>query len=108
MLPYVALFPIGSIVIAVLAGKAKIPPIYLILGASVFQCVGFGLLSTSPGSKALHPSQYGYQVITGLGIGGSLGALTVITPFTVEKRDRCKSPQSHNPQSNIFRPSNFS
>ncbi|KAI9650185.1 hypothetical protein NHQ30_000198 [Ciborinia camelliae] len=88
MLPYVTLFPIGSIVVAALAGKVKVPPVYLVLGSSVFQCVGFGLLSTSPGSKTVHASQYGYQVITGLGIGGSLGALTVMTPFTVEKRDR--------------------
>lgn len=90
MLPFVVLLPVGTILTASLAGKAKVPPLYLLLGASALQIVGFVLLSTLTSNVQIAAAQYGFQIIVGLGIGSSIASLTVMTPFAVLKRDKCK------------------
>lgn len=72
-----------------IAGKLKVPPIYLVLIASTLQVIGFTLLSTLPtsGDFILH-AQYGYEVIAGFGVGVNISTLMLMTPFSVEKRDQ--------------------
>ncbi|CAD6590517.1 MAG: hypothetical protein ASARMPRED_004843 [Alectoria sarmentosa] len=70
------------------AGKAKMPPIYIILAGSVIQTIGFALLGTSNGSQIINKAQYGYEAIAGFGVGINLASMAVMTPFTVEERDK--------------------
>ena len=89
LLPFAIASPIGSVIAAGVAVKTKIPPIYLSLGGAAILVVGFALLSTSPATTTIQNAQYGYQTIAGFGVGVSLAALIVMTPFAVEKRDKC-------------------
>lgn len=88
LLPFALLVPIGSILGAAITGKAKIPPIYISIGGSAIQIVGFALLSISPTRTSESKAQYGYQVIAGFSVGINLACLTVMAPFAVEKRDK--------------------
>lgn len=71
-------------------GKLKIPPIYLVLGASSLQVVGFALMSTLPISSETSKAQYGYEVIAGFGCGVNISLLMLLTPFSIQKRDQGK------------------
>ena len=87
-MPFTFAAPIGSAVSSIVIGKAKVPPIYAVLFASVIQVVGFSLLSTLPASSELIPAQYGYEVIAGFGCGINISTLVLMTPFCVEPRDK--------------------
>ena len=91
LLPFAVLVPIGIILASGVAGKRKIPPIYLLLVGTAIQIVGFALLSTASITPHEQKSQYVYQAIAGLGVGMNLACLTVMSSFSVEARDKCKS-----------------
>lgn len=86
-MPFTFAAPIGSIIAAVIAGKLKVPPIYIVIFASMLQVIGFVLLSTLPASPRLVAAQYGYEVIAGFGCGINISTLVLMTPFSVQKRD---------------------
>ena len=88
VLPFSVLVPIGASITASVAGKTKIPPIYLSFCGSALQVVGFALLSTLPLNTNDNKAQYGYQAIAGFAIGINLGCLTLMAPAVVEKRDK--------------------
>lgn len=88
LLPFTVSAPLGSIMASIVAGKAKIPPIYLVIGASSLQVIGFALLSTLPSTNRTLQAQYGYEVIAGLGCGVNISTLMLMTPFSVEKKDQ--------------------
>ena len=88
LLPFAVPCAIGSVVTAGVAGKAKIPPIYLMLGGSAIQILGFALLSTAPETTHICNAQYGYEAIAGFAVGVNLCCLIVMAPFAVEKRDK--------------------
>ncbi|OGM40588.1 hypothetical protein ABOM_010663 [Aspergillus bombycis] len=50
--------------------------------------VGFALLSTLSASLTITAAQYGYQIIAGFGCGINISLLILMTPFTVEERDK--------------------
>ncbi|KAF7921517.1 uncharacterized protein EAE97_011306 [Botrytis byssoidea] len=83
LIPFTLLCPVGSIVSTVVAGKAKVPPIFLIIIGSGLQIVGFALLSTLTVSEVTPVSQYGFQVIAGFGVGINLSTLLLITPYSI-------------------------
>lgn len=91
LLPFAVMSPIGSGFAAGIAGKAKIPPIYIMLAGSVVQIVGFALLSISPTSQHINNAQYAYEAIAGSAVGVNLVCLILMTPFTVEIKDQCNS-----------------
>ena len=90
LLPYAVANPLGSVLAPVLAGRFKIPPIYMLFVGAMIQIAGFSLLSIAPDSLHPAPAQYGYEVLAGFGTGINLASLIVITPFAVEKRDKCE------------------
>ncbi|TGO66605.1 hypothetical protein BELL_0946g00010 [Botrytis elliptica] len=85
LIPFTLLCPVGSIVSTVVAGKAKVPPIFLIMIGSGLQIVGFALLSTLTVSEVTPVSQYGFQVIAGFGVGINLSTLLLITPYSISE-----------------------
>ncbi|KAI4264049.1 MAG: hypothetical protein L6R42_000831 [Xanthoria sp. 1 TBL-2021] len=91
LLPFTVASPIGSIISSTIAGKLKTPPLYLVLGASMLQLVGFILMSTLPTSSHTSKAQYGYEVIAGFGCGVNISTHMLNTPFCVEKRDQCEA-----------------
>ncbi|KAM0170784.1 hypothetical protein ACHAPC_011127 [Botrytis cinerea] len=85
LIPFTLLCPVGSIVSTVVAGKAKVPPIFFIMIGSGLQVVGFALLSTLTISEVVPVSQYGFQVIAGFGVGINLSTLLLITPYSISE-----------------------
>lgn len=86
VMAYTGAAPIASIITAIVAKKG-VPPIYLVLGASCLQIIGFALLGTLPASTAMSKAQYGYQIIAGFGCGTNISLLTLMTPFSVSQED---------------------
>lgn len=74
-------------VVTAIAGKFKIPPLYLVIFASICQTVGFGLLATVPVTEKILVSQYGYQALAAFGCGANMTLLTIMTPYVVTKKD---------------------
>ncbi|KAL9079239.1 MAG: hypothetical protein Q9157_001857 [Trypethelium eluteriae] len=71
-----------------MASRLKTPPVFIMLVGTALQVVGFALLSTIPITESIWKGQYGYEVLSGLGMGANAGLLVVITPYVVEKRDQ--------------------
>jgi hypothetical protein len=88
-IPFTGAAPIASIATAIIAKKG-VPPIYLVLFASILQVIGFALLGTLPLSSTISKAQYGYQVIAGFGAGANSSLLILMAPLSVkQQKDKC-------------------
>ncbi len=87
LIPFSAVIPIGSIFASILAGKFKIPPVYLLILGSVLQVLGFALIGTLPSTLDIPSRIYGYQVLAGWGCGINFSLLFILLPFVNEKQD---------------------
>ncbi|CAG8958366.1 hypothetical protein HYFRA_00011043, partial [Hymenoscyphus fraxineus] len=88
LIPFTVACPFGSAISATIAGKLKVPPLYMVICASCLQIFGFALLSSLPLSIEESRAQYGYQVIAGLGVGINISTLIIMVPYSIkEKRD---------------------
>ncbi|KAI0023771.1 MFS multidrug transporter-like protein [Xylariomycetidae sp. FL0641] len=88
LLPFGAMFPVGSMVGTRIAGLRKVPAIYMVLVGTVFQVVGFALLSTLEPSTHINPSVYGFLILSGFGCGMTYTMTYITVPFIVEGRDK--------------------
>ncbi|KAG2012349.1 hypothetical protein GB937_007178, partial [Aspergillus fischeri] len=78
LLPLLLTSPFATALSGYLTSNLKIPPFYLILGASILQFIGVGLSCSYPTDQTkVPPSQYGFEVIMGIGFG--LGLTTILT-----------------------------
>jgi hypothetical protein len=87
LVPFGIAVPIGAGLVAAVCGKRRLPPIYMLLLASVLQILGLVFMSRLYLDNILWNGQYGLQFMTGLGCGLSVGVVTLITPFVIEKQD---------------------
>ncbi|GAW18970.1 hypothetical protein ANO14919_084540 [Xylariales sp. No.14919] len=87
LVPFTAVIPLGSIFASILSGKAKVPPVYLLILGSVLQVIGFALMGTLPSTLDIPPRIYGFQVLAGWGCGINFSLLFILIPFVNEKRD---------------------
>ena len=91
LIPFTLMMPIGTVLASTIAGRLKVPPLYLILSGSCLQVIGFALMGTLPTSLDMPKRIYAFQVIAGLGCGMNFTLLFVMIPFIVEKRYHGKS-----------------
>ncbi|KAG2002792.1 hypothetical protein GB937_009558 [Aspergillus fischeri] len=78
LLPFLPASPFATALSGFLTSNLKIPPFYLILTASSLQLVGVSMSCSYPTSQSeVPPSQYGFEVIMGMGFG--LGLITILT-----------------------------
>lgn len=68
LLPVSLLTPVGAMITGLLIGKVIAAEYILIISAAII-CIGIGLLSSIPTHPAFWVGTYGYEVITGLGLG---------------------------------------
>jgi hypothetical protein len=87
LVPFGVGMPIGAMVTTVICGKRRLPIIYMLFVGSVLQILGLVFMSRLSLHRILWKGQYGLQFITGLGCGLQVGAVTLMTPFVIEKRD---------------------
>lgn len=78
LLPLLLASPFATALSGFLTSNLRIPPFYLVLAASVLQLIGVGLSCSYPSDQTeVPPSQYGFEVIMGIGFG--LGLTTILT-----------------------------
>jgi len=87
-MPFTFAAPLGSALASTIAGKLKVPVLYIVLLSGVLQATGFGLLASIPTSSSIPARIYGYQVIAGFGCGINISTLLLLVPFVVEARDK--------------------
>ncbi|KAI1194938.1 putative multidrug resistance protein fnx1 [Nemania serpens] len=87
LIPFTVVIPIGSIFASVVAGKAKVPPVYLLILGSALQVLGFSLIGTIPSTLDIPSRIYGFQILAGWGCGINFSLLFILIPFVNEKRD---------------------
>ncbi|KAI1267056.1 MFS multidrug transporter-like protein [Xylariaceae sp. FL1019] len=88
VIPFTLASPFGSVVAPVICKIFKVPPIYLVFCAAIIQVIGFALLSSVPPSRTIVAAQYGYEIIAGFGCGINITLLLLMTPFSVQERDK--------------------
>ncbi|RHZ55168.1 uncharacterized protein CDV56_106552 [Aspergillus thermomutatus] len=78
LLPLLLASPFATALSGFLTSNLKIPPFYLVLGASILQLIRVGLSCSYPTDQTkVPPSQYGFEVIMGIGFG--MGLTTILT-----------------------------
>lgn len=88
LLSFGAMIPIGSVIgSAFMGGKLRIAPCYIVLAGAILELIGVALLSQISTAPEIDSSQYGFQVLAGLGTGMINAALIILTPYLMEKRD---------------------
>ena len=87
LIPFNFLISFASVFVNILAAKARIKPIYLLLVGSALQLIGLTLFTTIPDDTTVPAAIYGYEIISGFGIGMVIGICLVIPPHVVETRD---------------------
>ena len=90
-IPFIASAPVSSVISGALSKKG-VPPIYLVIAASLLEVIGFSLLGTITPSTVISTRQYGYEVLAGFGCGSNISLLVLLVPFSVQPKDRCKCP----------------
>ncbi|KAH8687908.1 drug resistance transporter EmrB/QacA subfamily [Tricladium varicosporioides] len=81
--------PVGSALAGLFMQKVKTPPMYILLAGGVIQLLGMALMTTlkEAGGTPFPLTQYGYEVVMGVGFGLSLGTVVMMSPLVFEKRD---------------------
>lgn len=87
LIPFSVCGPLGTIICAVLSKGNRVPPVYLATLGEVMQVVGLIFLGRGEPADPDWHGLYGLEVVIGLGFGMCLGAVTIMVPFMVEKRD---------------------
>ncbi|OAG06096.1 MFS multidrug transporter-like protein [Paraphaeosphaeria sporulosa] len=87
LIPFNLLIALGAVAVNIVAGKSGIPPIVLLSVGVAFQLTGVCLLSTLTSVTSIPSAIYGYQVLTGLGIGIMFGLCLVLPPAVAKSRD---------------------
>ncbi|KAF2650365.1 MFS general substrate transporter [Lophiostoma macrostomum CBS 122681] len=87
LLPFGTFVPGGSFLVAILTGRVKMRPSILILTGAILQLIGSALLSHIPSDTSIHPSQYGFHILIGTGIGLVQTSLLLLVPYVVNKAD---------------------
>ncbi|KZF22095.1 drug resistance transporter EmrB/QacA subfamily [Xylona heveae TC161] len=78
LLPLLLISPLATAVSGFLTGKMKVPPFYIVVGSSLVQLLGVGFTCSLPTDTTEIPkSQYGFEVLMGIGFG--LGLATLLT-----------------------------
>ncbi|KAF2265586.1 MFS general substrate transporter [Lojkania enalia] len=86
LLPLSLLTPVGAMITGVVIGKRLAGEYCLIIGAA-FICVGIGLLSGLPVHVGFSAATYGYEVVTGFGLGFATPPLYYLLATSVGERD---------------------
>lgn len=87
LIPFNFLLAFAAVFVNFLAAKARIKPIYLFMVGSALQLIGLALFTTISDATVIPAAIYGYEIITGFGIGMVIGISLLIPPHVVETRD---------------------
>ncbi|KAF2876336.1 major facilitator superfamily domain-containing protein [Massariosphaeria phaeospora] len=86
LLPVTMLTPVGAMVAGALMGK-KFNAEYILVISTAIITIGVGLLGSLPVHSKFSNATYGYEVITGFGLGFASSAYYFLLYTTVEEKD---------------------
>ncbi|KAF2474588.1 putative MSF multidrug transporter [Lindgomyces ingoldianus] len=86
LLPLTLLTPVGSMIGGIVMGRRLHAEYILVISAAVVS-IGIGLLSSLPTSMAFPIATYGYEIITGFGLGLGSPPYYYLLPITVAEKD---------------------
>ncbi|ORY08586.1 major facilitator superfamily domain-containing protein [Clohesyomyces aquaticus] len=88
LLPLTLTAPVGSLIGGYLMQNMHQPPLYVLLGGAIIQTLGAGLLVSLPSNTLeFAKAGYGYQAITGIGLGITSATVVMCAVIVFEERD---------------------
>lgn len=87
IIPYSAVATVATMLTCLASRRFRIPVVYFALLGSILHTVGISLFSTLPETRPYSDEGYGYEAISGAGVGITIGILTLAVPYIVETRD---------------------
>ncbi|KAF2736979.1 putative multidrug resistance protein fnx1 [Polyplosphaeria fusca] len=87
LIPFGVATAVGGAFAAVIVRNRKLPVVYMFFPGAILQVLGLVFMSRLTLDYIVWKGQYGLQVLTGFGCGISMGAVTLMTPYVIEKRD---------------------
>lgn len=97
ILPFTVTIGLGAGLGGGLTSSGRVPPFLVFATSAVLQILGLGLLySVDPTMGPDLPARlYGYQILSGLGVGASLNTAMSVVPSLVGGRDLCELVPIH-------------
>lgn len=87
LLPFAAVMAFTSVVLSISMAKSRVPAVYTLLFGALVEVAGIAGLSQASSEVEIESSQYGYQILAGIGIGIFNVILLMMTPHIVEKKN---------------------
>lgn len=86
LLPFAAVMAFTPVGMSLVLGKFKVPVLYWLLLGGLLQVAGVAGFSQSSTGKDIKASQYGFQILAGIGVGIFNVLLLLLTPHIVERK----------------------
>ncbi|PSN65615.1 MFS general substrate transporter [Corynespora cassiicola Philippines] len=86
LLPVTLMTPVGAMLSGGVLGK-RMPIELILLAATGITCIGFGLMSSLPVDSTFFNGTYGYEIITGLGLGLASAPYYMLLHTSVKEKD---------------------
>ncbi|CAI6237031.1 unnamed protein product [Periconia digitata] len=87
LIPFSLTLQLGAGLVAGLAKKRRMPPVYLSFAGGLFQLLSLIFMSMGKATNPDWQALYGLEVLAGTGVGMGNGVVTLMTPYVTEKRD---------------------
>ncbi|RYO85439.1 hypothetical protein DL764_009175 [Monosporascus ibericus] len=87
LLPFAAVVASTSVLTAIIASKAKIPAINVLIFGACIEVAGVAGLSRASTQPTIESSQYGFQILAGAGVGIYNIILILLTPYVLSQME---------------------
>ncbi|TGJ79408.1 hypothetical protein E0Z10_g9361 [Xylaria hypoxylon] len=85
LLPFAVVMASTSVILTIIMAKWKLHAVYCLLIGALFETAGVAGLSRTSIHHEINASQYGFQILAGIGVGFFNILLLLMTPHIVEK-----------------------
>ncbi|KUJ07889.1 MFS general substrate transporter [Mollisia scopiformis] len=86
LIPFAAVMAFTSTIMSLVLTKLNVPVLYWLLIGGLLQVGGVAGFSQASTESAIKASQYGFQILAGVGVGIFNVALLLLTPHVVERK----------------------
>jgi hypothetical protein len=87
LLTLTVIISVGALSSGLLIQTFKVAPLWVLIGCASLQIIGLVLMGYLSADYTVHPAVYGFQVLLGLGFGGSLSTSVMLIPLICSKQD---------------------
>lgn len=90
LLPFAAALTLTIMVVAIVITKFPLNSMYLLLIGALLSTAGAAGLSQTSKALDIQPAIYGWEILTGAGLGFVGFVVLYLTPLLVDKKNLCK------------------